>query len=239
MDAEIDHELNAEEFYSKSKFNQRQYDFINKKEAKLAADANKAFIEKGSKSQRTMSGSASAPVNVPRVGAMVPRQPIDFEVTRVTTTSIEFFWNPPIISGGDIISNYEINYSIRLTTAVGKKKTYTHTPQPPFKTTCCIHHTPVHTNGALLTGLQAGVEYAQITVRCMNSVGWSRDSKEIEAVQMPEIEAPSAPCLLMFDGDEDTKITSFSFSLMWNAPMHSGGIDVTHYEVTYYCKVSQ
>ena len=72
----------------------------------------------------------------------------------------------------------------------------------------------------------------------MNSVGWSGMSKEIDVVEMPQVQAPSAPTLLNFDQamPEETRVSSFSFSLMWSAPMHTGGTDVTHYEIAYWVR---
>ena len=64
---------------------------------------------------------------------------------------------------------------------------YTFEKQPPFLTTCVIHKNAIHSTGGTLTNLRGGVEYAKISVRCYNSVGWSKSSKEIECVQLPDI----------------------------------------------------
>ena len=80
-----------------------------------------------------------------------------------------------------------------------------------------------------MTGLKAGIEYGNISVRCMNQMGWSKPSNVVEVVTMPEIGPPSPPLLLMRYG----KLTSSSFSFMWNGPLSSGGAPVTFYEINY------
>jgi hypothetical protein len=238
---EIDHELQIKDDYSYYKHDPKKNDFLSAKDKAEQAEANAKFIsDAGSRTAPAPSpsheGSAAkqAPntlvvVDGQEIGAMPPRPPLYFESGVVTETSIQFKWEPPIIDGGSRIIEYEINYSIRYTTAVGKKKTYTFDPQPPYKTAFFCALNPIRHHGIIMTGLSAGIEYGQISVRCMNQMGWSKPSNTLEVVTMPPVGPPSPPLLLIRYG----KLTSSSFCFMWNGPLMSGGTPVTHYEISY------
>jgi hypothetical protein len=236
---EIDHELQIEDDYSYYKHDPKKNDFLSADDQRELQEANAKFIsDAGSRAappaNRDSSTGKQAPTTVvvvdgQDIGAMPPRPPMYFESGVVTETSIQFKWEPPIIDGGSRIIEYEINYSIRYTTAVGKKKTYTFDPQPPYKTAffCAAH--PIRHHGIIMTGLTAGVEFGQISVRCMNQIGWSKPSNTIEVITMPPVGPPSPPLLLIQYG----KLTSSSFSFMWNGPLMGGGAIVTHYEISF------
>ena len=52
---------------------------------------------------------------------MKPQPPRDLRVGKITATTIELKWAPPILDGGATVFEYEVVFSVTLMARVGKK----------------------------------------------------------------------------------------------------------------------
>ena len=91
---------------------------------------------------------------------------------KITATTIELKWAPPILDGGATVFEYEVVFSVTTITRVGKKVNRT-VSAPPLQTTCYMYQEPVCEYGYVLTELRASTEYSEFRVRCMSEVGCS------------------------------------------------------------------
>ena len=179
------------------------------------------------------------------VGIMPPRQPQNLAIAEVeaknghkslciTSSSIKLVWEPPIIDGGTPVYDYEINYSKQTYVLRGKEKIYTFTEMPPYQTTFLCNRRPTAHHGVTMTCLEGGVTYANLSVRCLNNVGWSPPSNVIASVTLPKVSPPGPPLLCtLHPVDPAIAVTSSSISVVWSAPMFDGGAPLDHYLLEY------
>jgi WD40 repeat protein len=179
------------------------------------------------------------------VGIMAPRAPQNLAIAQLeaknghksaclTSSSIKLDWEPPIIDGGTPVYDYEINYSKQTYVLRGKEKVYTFTEMPPYQTTYLCNRRPTAHHGITMSCLEGGVTYANISVRCLNAVGWSPPSNAIPSITLPKISPPGPPLLCtLFPVDPAVAITSSSISVVWSAPMYDGGAPLDHYLLKY------
>lgn len=94
----------------------------------------------------------------------------------VGATFIQWAWEPPVIDGGLVVTDYEISYTAKISEfdkSTGKyKKWEEHVPS--LRTSqWCFAANPVCNHGFRMTMLRANTEYTQFRIRCCNLRGWS------------------------------------------------------------------
>ena len=115
--------------------------------------------------------------------AMAPQAPRDLRIGKVTATTIELRWAPPILDGGATVYEYEVIFSKTKITKIGKRETRNVEEMPPVATTAFVRVEPVAEYGYLLDELRASTEYSEFRVRCKNEVGWSEYCEPLGAYE--------------------------------------------------------
>ena len=160
--------------------------------------------------------------------AMAPQAPRDLRIGKVTATTIELRWAPPILDGGATVYEYEVIFSKTKITKIGKRETRNVEEMPPVATTAFVRVEPVAEYGYLLDELRASTEYSEFRVRCKNEVGWSEYCEPLGAYETKPAVPPGMPLFL-----EAGAATSKAIPLRWSAPLRDGGSEVIDYHVHY------
>ena len=187
-------------------------------------DKIKAHVKRCKKRQQYIRDRKQASKSV----QMKPQPPRDLRIGKITATTIELKWAPPILDGGATVFEYEVVFSMTSVTKVGKKINKVVTEQPPISTTCYMYSEPVCEYGYVLDGLRADTEYSDFRVRGRNAVGWSSHGEPLGVCETKPPVPPGVPLFLHHD-----EPTAKSFTLSWSAPLRDGGSDVIDYHVHY------
>lgn len=187
-------------------------------------DKHRAHVERCKVRQRYTQDAKQAKQSV----AMKPQAPRDLRIGRITATSIELKWAPPILDGGSTVYEYEVLYSKTTVARIGKKVTKHVARQDPVATTRFLYVEPVAEYGFTLTELRASTEYSEFTARCKNSIGWSEYCDPLMAYETKAAIAPGKPLYL-----EAGAPTSKSIPLRWCPPLRDGGSDIVDYAIHY------
>jgi len=109
-----------------------------------------------------------------------PQAPLNLHLKWVGHNSVSLGWSPPILNGGDPISEYQVSFS---PTKVEKKgKRMNRTIMKPIIINCsrwCLKR-PVPNYGFFCSNLSASTEFVNLRVKCRNSIGWSSFSKPLK-----------------------------------------------------------
>ncbi|KAJ1448750.1 fibronectin type III [Pelagophyceae sp. CCMP2097] len=190
--------------------------------------AHEAKCREKARTSNDAKNASSSPTGVGNV-AFPPQPPRHFAVSSVGPMSISLEWAPPILDGGSTVVEYEVSLSyVKILGKVGKQIQLEIVHLPPVLTTAFADRHPVSDFGHVLTGLEGGVEYRGLSVRCQNAVGWSPASDVVESVWTAAAVPPSAPQCL-----RHLPPTRTTVALHWAPPFYDGGAVVCDYVVSY------
>ena len=140
----------------------------------------------------------------------------------VTQTSIRLRWRPPVMQGGLRVTDYEISYRTSWRTTRGKTVTRHWSDFVTVTTSWWAQRHPVAHHGFTLTGLQAGMEYTDLSVRARNAAGLSAPSLCAPgSVTTLPVSPPSRPLNFIC-----AAIASSTATFRWSPPFSDGGARV-------------
>lgn len=175
----------------------------------------------------------SLEANIVTVSSTFPPQPPrECKVVARGASFIEWSWEPPIVDGGLLVTEYELSYTAyysEFDIKAGRyKKWEEHVPS--YKTTIwAFRSAQIAAKGYKMTHLRAGSEYGLFKIRCYNLRGWSAWVEMVdERVSTNAPDPPTPPLFVACSG-----LTSSCLHLTWAAPYYDGGLPVVDYIVYY------
>lgn len=163
-----------------------------------------------------------------------PHPPRNFKVSQKGITFIEWEWEPPVIDGGLVVTDYEISYHVKHFQFDFKNNKYIKWEEDRvFNTSNWLYReNPVCNFGYRICNLRANSEYSQWKIRCYNIRGWSEWVNMLEHENdkiILEKEIPPTPPLFI----SCDHITSSCLHLNWSPPYFDGGLPITEYLIYY------
>eukprot|EP01034_Spumella_vulgaris_P028585 gene28585-35468_t len=113
---------------------------------------------------------------VTSIATFTPQPPRNCQVVNKGATFIQWAWEPPVIDGGLVVTEYEMSFIAKISEFDKNTGRYN-----KFEERCLSMRTsqwfytedPVCNYGYRMTQLRASTEYTDFKIRCMNLRGWS------------------------------------------------------------------
>lgn len=142
--------------------------------------------------------------------------------------SILLEWDPPIFTGSNPITDYELRCGVRQTSGRATDQQVSIETLSPLLTSRWCLHIPVAPNQFCLDGLVAAQEYCDFALCAITINGKSESSNRIDVVKTaPSIE-PTRPLFLSAGA-----VTATTITLSWIEPHDSGGKPIVDYDISF------
>lgn len=155
---------------------------------------------------------------VPAKNALPPGAPSRLIASIVAPGSVPLRWTAPGFDGGAPIFDYEIKYRPRRRVLQGRRTVIEVGDWVHERTSRWLFVVPIAFEGFDLRLDEASVGLVNLQVRAINAIGASEWSTPLEGVTTAPPVPPSPPLHL-----RHVSSTASSFTVKWEAPMHSGG----------------
>ena len=119
--------------------------------------------------------------NVETTAEVRPQSPRNLRIVKTSSNSIEIIWDPPILSGGLPIYDFEVSYihCIKEETESSKVRKRKQKHESMKCSRWCLEN-PIPNNTYIISDLNASTLYLDIKIRCRNKIGWGGYSIPIE-----------------------------------------------------------